>query len=116
MIDTVLAIKSASKSQHPKHRHAALVFKNDELIVVTTNDHHWHAEARAIEVAKLLHASEDRSGSTIGRGLSLVSIAIDKAGRLKLARPCPSCQWKLEQNGIKNVYYSTKDQRIVRMK
>lgn len=100
-------IELAKKSIHPRHRHVAIVYHNNKLICWATNNHHQHAEVKALETAALYgHRYE----------LVLVSIAITKGGRLKLAKPCTSCYWYCRDNGVIEIYYSINEQAIVKMK
>lgn len=100
----------AIKSKHPKHKHAALLFKDGELIASGNNSKEQHAETKVIEVAKLL-------GYKTGENLILISIALSKDGKFKLAKPCMACMvaLKLYNIALRNIYYSTKKQRIVRL-
>lgn len=98
-------VKLASKSTHPKHRHVALIFHEGILLAWSNNSREFHAEARAIEIAKILRYKTN---------LTLISIAITKGGKLKLGKPCIKCQQKISRAKIKNVYYSTKEQMIVK--
>ena len=97
----------ANKSNHPKHKHAALIFHNGELIAWSNNQGNSHAEWRAIQIAKI-HGYKE--------GLVLLSIAINKKGELKLAKPCKACQYYIGTcKMIKTVLYSTSKQTIVRL-
>jgi tRNA(Arg) A34 adenosine deaminase TadA len=102
-------VRYAEQSTHPRHRHVALIFLEGILLASANNNVDNHAEARAIEVAKIVHGY-------IPDGCILVSIAITKAGKLKLAKPCKNCAIRIDNVGIKNVLYSTKEGRIVNAK
>lgn len=91
------------KSDHPKHKHAALVFQDGELVTWANNTKEEHAEVRAIRIAKILGYTDN---------LTLISIALTKAGRLKLAKPCVSCHWYIKICNIKTVLYSTREQKF----
>lgn len=96
----------AMQSQHPKHRHAAIVFHDGFLIGWSNNKEGEHAEVRALVVAHLNGFKEK---------LILISIAIDKEGRLKLAKPCEPCEKYCRKHGVINLYYSTREQTIRRV-
>jgi len=122
MIDVNLAIQFAGRSLHHRSKHAAIVFYNGEIIGIANNTKRYHAEERAYVQAyinkKFIPNLESISSYQFGRNLILISIAITKSGRLKLAKPCPECQKYLTARDIlnKNIYYSTNAQTIVRMK
>lgn len=97
----------ATKSTHPKHRHVALLFSQGTLLVWANNTKQMHAEERVITIAKMLNFN-------LKKDMTLISIAIRKDGKLKLGKPCAKCQAKIKQSKIKNVLYSTCDQKIIR--
>jgi len=106
MLDNIVGfVKLASKSLHPKHRHVALIFHQGVLLAWSNNSREYHAEDRAIEICKLLRYKSN---------LTLISIAITKEGKLKLALPCVKCQAKIVKYRISNVFYSTSSQAIIR--
>jgi len=100
------AIMSASKSKHPRHRHSAIIFYQGEIVCIANNTHHEHAEVRAVNVANVLGYKKN---------LTLISVAIDKAGKLKLAKPCMGCNVYISVRGVDTIYYSTREQRIVKL-
>lgn len=99
-------IDAAKKSNHPKHKHATIIIHNGDIVAIANNSHHEHAEVRAINVAKILGYKT--------KELTLISIAITKSGKLKMAMPCPTCTTYIEKNNIKNIFYSTVSQAIVK--
>lgn len=96
----------AANSTHPKHKHAALVFHNGELVGYANNLGNYHAEVRALQVAKMYGYKTD---------LTVLSIRISKSGKLKLAKPCDSCMTYMRKRGIACILYSTDDGTIVRL-
>lgn len=112
MIDKGIAIEAARKSSHPKHRHACLIFLRSELVVSQVNKGGSHAETRAIETFKLLYPNYWFQPPDM---LTLISIAITKDGRLKLAKPCRRCEIKIRKFGIVNIIYSTNNQTFERL-
>lgn len=99
-------VEAANKSSHPKHRHAAIIFHKDQIVAIANNNSEEHAEHRAIKIAKILGYKSE---------LTLLSIAITKKGELKLAKPCNKCMAKISREKINNVYYTTKQQTIVKL-
>lgn len=99
-------ISYAEKSCHPRHRHAAIVLYEGLLIAWANNNRNDHAEVRAVERAHLHGYREN---------LILISVAIDKKGKLKLAKPCMKCRMYLRTHKITNILYSTKQQTIVKL-
>ena len=50
-IDNEFLIHMASHSHHRKHKHAALVFSDGQLVAFANNTDNHHAEFRALQVA-----------------------------------------------------------------
>lgn len=68
-------------------------------------NHNWnHAETRALRQI----APDKRSK------LTLYSLRFNKRGQLRLAKPCDNCYIALVENGVKNLYYSDSNGKIVR--
>lgn len=108
-LSTDLAISIAKNSSHPKHKHAALIFCDGELIVYANNHGNYHAERKALDICHMLGYFAP------GYKLVLISIAITKGGKLKLAKPCRNCEYYIRKKKIEQVFYSTKEQRIVKL-
>jgi len=100
-------IDTASRSPHPKHKHVAIVFKKGELVTWATNTHYEHAERRAVAIANMYGYK---------KGLCIISIAINKANKLKLGKPCPPCYTYCKKHGVTEVFYSTNKQTIDKLK
>lgn len=101
-----LCKKLLPHSEHPQHKHAAVISYKSDVISVGFNKmktsprvyHKWgriHAEAAAI-----LAARTDLSGCDI------YVYREKKDGTPAMSRPCPSCWLLLREVGIKRVYYS----------
>lgn len=105
--DDGLYVQLAKNSTHPKHKHVALIFVNGILVTFANNVSNNHAEIRALDRARLIFMGDYPDD------LMLVSIAITKDGKLKLAKPCKRCEANIKRRGIKHVRYSTKAGRII---
>lgn len=97
----------AMRSGHPKHRHVAVILYQYRLVCWANNNHNYHAEVKALETAHL-HGYK--------KNLTLISVSVRKDGKLRLAKPCISCEWYAKKQGVTCIYYSTNQQTIVRMK
>lgn len=113
MVDWVVDPNVALASTHLKHKHAALIFHDGTLIASANNCGSDHAEWRAIQIAKLKGFRKIKDV----HNLILISIAVNKQGKLKLAKPCNDCMYFLGEYGFvpKQIYYSTNNQTIVRL-
>ncbi len=111
-----LALEEVKKSTY-RFRVAAVIFKGKRIISVAHNevrsnsvpkwlnyyDNALHAEAAAILKSKKRDL----------RGYSILVIRIGKKGDLILSKPCEKCQEFIEYSGIKNIYYSNAEGKIV---
>ena len=111
--------KEWNNNQEQQYFHYAFIFRKNELIAFGKNNpeipnkkvfdiaHKWdiekfkhypflHAECAAIIKLKDINV----------RGLSLLSLRINKHGQFRIAKPCPNCQKAIDSLGIKNVYWS----------
>ena len=112
------AIENAEKSQHPKARVGAVVFKSSRILSEGMNDlrsfqaipDHYTKYSHSLhaEIAAILNA-EKRV-----KGYNILVIRIDLQGNLKLAKPCEWCSESIRHFGLKNVYYSTDSGEIVK--
>lgn len=94
----------AQKSSHPLFHHVALVFRNGKMLSAACN-HNWnHAETRALK-----QVPQDKRSK-----LTLYSLRFNKRGQLRLAKPCDNCYNALSDNGVKTLYYSDSNGKIVR--
>ena len=90
-------VAAAALAPRGKNQHAASVFKGGALLSVATNTHKKHAEVAALEKI-----------STSGRKcLTIVSVRVTRAGLLRNARPCASCQQYMSEVGVHTIHYST---------
>jgi tRNA(Arg) A34 adenosine deaminase TadA len=116
MIDVNLAIQLAGRSLHAKSKHAAIVFHKGEIIAIANNSKEKHAEIRALEIARINFGYLYEQGDFFSTDAVLISIAITKTGKLKLAKPCPKCLAYLKLQEYKTIYYSTNNQTIIKLK
>lgn len=99
--------KLAAKSNHPKYKHAAIVFHNGDMVGWANNLGNHHAEVRALTIAKMYGYKKN---------LTILSVRIGKEGTLRLAKPCYKCYLYCKQHGVTTILYSTDKQNIVKMK
>ena len=96
----------AIKSKHPKYKHAAIVFHNQEIICHANNSNDQHAEVRALEIARILGYTRD---------LTLLSLRVTKTGKLALAKPCFSCFLYIKlTGGVSKILHSNERGMIVK--
>lgn len=100
-------VEVADSSTHPKHKHAALIFHNGLLVGWANNQGNEHAEIRALKVCKILGYK---------KSLTLLSVRISRAGKLKLAKPCGPCMVQIKKRGVACILYSTDDGMVVRLR
>lgn len=98
--------KTAKKSQNSAFFHAAIV-KRAGAVVAVGHNHGWlHAEKVAL--GKMWKSER--------KGCTLISVRLTKGGLLANAMPCVDCQQLIRDSGIHDVYYSTADRKMERMK
>lgn len=111
-----LAIEEASKSNH-KQRIGCVIFKGKRIISSAHNavrsnkiPHKFknflessHAEAQCIIKARRNLKDYD-----------ILVVRLNNKGEMLLAKPCEFCQDFIDFVGIRNVYYTTNDGKIVR--
>lgn len=91
-----LALKELKKSHHSFAHHGVVVIRGGNVVAVGFNHGDIHAEVQAL---RKLWPSERK-------GTKVVSVRMTKAGKITMAKPCPSCESFLRENGIKKVYYT----------
>jgi deoxycytidylate deaminase len=110
-----LSVETA-KSSPSRRRIGAVLLKKSKVVSTAVNlerkSHPWQAElAKRVglcekiylhaEVSALIKAKEDADTIIVAR--------VDSKNRLRMAKPCPICALALEQEGIKNIYYTTNE-------
>jgi cytidine deaminase len=88
--------KLFGRSNHPCHKHAAMVFRGGNLVSSGSNHETVHAEVQALK--KLW--PDHRAGTTV------VSIRMTRGGVLGMAKPCAACEKFMREAGVKKVIYS----------
>ena len=112
-----IAVDEAKKSVH-KQRIGCVIFSKNRIVSkgyntaqksrssITKKFLRWKGSIHA-EVEAILQARTDL------KGMSILVVRINKVGMLRLARPCEHCLAYLAYVGIKHIYYSINDEKIV---
>lgn len=110
-----LAIDTA-KSSPSRRRVGAVLLKKNKVIATAVNleekSHPLQAKlAQKVglgekiylhaEISVLIKAKEDADTIVVAR--------VNSQNKLRMAKPCPICALALEQEGIKNIYYTTNE-------
>lgn len=103
-----LAEKLAQKSDHPDHKHGAVVVYKNSVIGIGFNQNKTHTksthEFRTIhaEFSAILNSQQESF-----ENCELYVVRKRKNGELANSKPCNSCARMLRSLGIKRVYFST---------
>ena len=123
---TLLKALAETADDH-RSRHAAAIVYRNRIVALGTNHFkthpfqvkyrrrpdaiYLHAEVAAIKRA-IRHLSEKEL-----RRSALISVRVkytnDLVPRLGMSKPCEGCQRAIAEFGIRDVYYTTEDERIV---
>lgn len=107
-----IAQKNALKSPFKRHRVGAVITKGNRILSTGYNEVRYsktigkntlHAEAAAIR--KLLDIGS--LGHLVGSDIWVTRFT--RAGRVGMARPCPSCMALITAVGIRRVYFTQDD-------
>lgn len=113
------SIKECNKSEH-QHRLGAIVFKGNKVISRGFNQirHCSRLPKEFNEWKNSLHAEQNAmlNAKRDLKGYSLLVIRMNKDGDLQLAKPCSLCEGMAMFYGIKEIFYSTSENTIKRMK
>ena len=92
-----IALKFSAKSNHSKHKMAAVLVKGGAILAKATNKNLWgaHAEKRALHKAKFCLGTEFE-----GAALYIAR----ESGRI--SKPCVCCLALIKQLGIKKIIYA----------
>jgi len=102
-----LAEKLAQKSDHPIHRHGAVIVSGNKILGLGFNKYKTHS--RSTHPFKMIHAELSAVISSGLENLTNCDIYIfrrRKDGLLGNSKPCYSCQSMLKSLNIKRVFYS----------
>lgn len=93
-----IALRLSSKSDHNKHKMAAVLVKGGAILSKATNKNTWgaHAEKRALK----------RAQCALGATLYIAR------ENCRTSKPCPNCLNLLKQLGIKKIVYANWDGSI----
>jgi tRNA(Arg) A34 adenosine deaminase TadA len=117
------AKKIAEASGTGQFRHAAVLLRGGSIVNFASNDYRYSGFAdrfyhRAIGYGTR-HA-EIRACLNVPRGLtegsSMYVVRVNRAGELKLSKPCKTCEETLRFLGIREVYYSTDEGTVEKMR
>jgi deoxycytidylate deaminase len=105
IFDTLVSLANKSTMQH---KHAAIIYKNGEIIGSGYNYHvdylshqfSCHAEVAAIQSCK----KKDRQNLS---DATLIVIRIGKDNEPRLSKPCTNCQKEIQKYNIRKIFYST---------
>lgn len=98
-----LAMRTALRSPHPHYRHCALLFRGGALVAIGYNHNGRHAE----------HVALSKLWPSKRRGLTLVSLRVNRSGSFSNARPCKSCSSRIKAAGVSRVYHSISSGEII---
>jgi len=117
----VKAAKQEALKSKDRHKIGAIIFGKKVIVSKGHNckersvksllplfqkrEHSVHAEVSSIILAR-----------KSVRGLSMLVVRVNNQGKLRLAKPCSVCMTYIRYVKIKNVYYSTNDGTIERIK
>ena len=103
-----LAEKLAQKSDHPDHKHGAVLIRKNNVIGIGFNQNKTHSKSthpfRTIhaELSAILNSQQETFDNC-----ELYVVRKRKNGELANSKPCNSCHKMLSSLGIKKVYFST---------
>jgi len=98
--------KVAAKAGHRQHLHVVIITKGGAILSTGYNHGDTHAEVMAL--TKLWPAAR--------KGTRLYSYRLLNNGKLAMAKPCLHCQKVIERAGVKQVFWSDPDGKIVKTK
>lgn len=103
-----LAEKLAQKSDHPDHKHGAVLVRKNNVIGLGFNQIKTHTKSP--NEFRMIHAEFSailNSGLEDFSSCELYVVRKRKNGELANSKPCNSCRKMIISLGIKVVYYST---------
>lgn len=103
-----LAEKLAQKSDHPDHKHGAVLIRKNKILGIGFNQYKTHS--KSTHDFKMIHAEFAvllNAGLEDLTGCELYVVRKRKNGELANSRPCKSCSEMLRLLNIDKVYYST---------
>jgi len=89
----------ASRSDHPRYWHCAMVIRHGRVVGVGSNGNWQHAERSAINATP----------EPLRRGSLILSLRYGATGHLRLAKPCAECLTAIREAGIRRIRYSVSD-------
>jgi deoxycytidylate deaminase len=103
-----LAEKLAEKSNHPAHKHGAVLVRKSTIIGLGFNQSKTHPKSN--HTFRMIHAEFSavlNSGQENLEGCEIYIVRKRKNGELANSKPCNSCERMLRLLSIGRVYYST---------
>lgn len=112
----ITILKKLATKSPMSHKHAACLLKKDDVYTLGINKK-LRSKLPSGEVALIsIHAEVDclaNCAYKACKGMDLLVIRVGKSEKLQNSRPCNSCIKKLQERGIRKVYYSTSEGEIV---
>lgn len=105
-----LAGRIAKKSDHPDYRLSCILFSKGRVISIGYNQLKTHPRSphEFKSVHAELHCILGVDMASL-RGSDIFVYRENSTGLVGIAKPCNSCKKLLEDVGIRNVYYTTKE-------
>lgn len=103
-----LAEKLSEKSDHPDHKHGAVLVRKNTIIGIGFNQNKTHTKSP--DKFHMIHAEFSAILSSQEENLAdceLYVVRKRKNGNLANSKPCQSCTKMVSSLGIKRCYYST---------
>ena len=117
--DHIKLLRKIADNSSLSNKHGACLMKNDKIFSLGFNKYIKRNIINNHDIKFTIHAEIDalcKLDNKIVKGLDILIIRIgncSKTSKLKNSRPCNSCICKLEQKGIRKVYYSNEYGEIV---
>lgn len=107
---TIIAVKQANKNHDCRFKHGAIIFNKSGIVSIGYNRKSPNMAKKYGYKNGYLHAELDalRKANFNVKGCSIIVIRNCKT-KIGNSRPCDICQRYLENFGIENVYFSTRE-------
>lgn len=119
-----LAKRVAVQSEHDHFKHGAVLVKGGSVINASCNKDKFSRFGNRFRNTKVCgHATHHAElGCILGldknltQGTTMYVVRMNRAGDLRLSKPCPMCEDILKFCGVKKVVYTTGDSTIKKIK
>lgn len=112
----VAMLEKMAQNSDLVQKHAACLLKGDKIFAFGLNKYFNVKMPENKKIQLTVHAEIDAIAginSKLVKGSDVLVIRIGKTVRLKNSRPCNACIEKLQEKGIRKVYYSNAEGNIV---